>query len=81
MPKPQQQKVSNDQFDRGEGPLGRPRNWVLSIGSLIVLGILAYVVGVNAVGPVFAGVLVALIIAIIQRSRQKRSRTPVEMHK
>jgi hypothetical protein len=73
MRKPRQQTASNDQPARGgKGPLARPRNWVLSIGGLIVLGILAYLIGGNVVGPIFAGALVAFVIAVIQRSRRKR---------
>ena len=80
MPKPQQQKVSNNQLARGEGPLPRLRNWVLSISFLIILGALAYLIGGNLAPAGFAGALLVFVIAVIQRFRWKRSRAPVERH-
>lgn len=80
MPKPQQQKISTDQLARDEGPLPRLRNWVLSIGLLIILGALAYLIGGNLAPAGFAGALLTLIIAVIQHFRHKRGRAPVERH-
>ena len=52
------------------GPLGRPRDWVLSVGSLIIFGILAYVIRGNVAPAAFAGALAVFIIAVIQRFRR-----------
>jgi hypothetical protein len=51
--------------------LARPRNWVLSLCLLIILGALAFVIGGNLAPAGFAGALLMFVIAVVQRFRQK----------